>query len=99
MIFVVSTMQVKPDRREAVLAAARVAITETRKEKGCIGYDLHVSITDPNKFVFVERWDDRDCLTAHMGTPHFKAWREVAGPSIDSRRVEIIAPEKVDVMT
>ena len=98
MIYVVATMGVKPEKREAVLAAARIAIAETRKEKGCQSYDLHVSVTDPNTFVFVERWDNRDCLTAHMGMPHFKEWRKVANEAITSRKVEIIAPEKVEVV-
>jgi quinol monooxygenase YgiN len=98
MIYVVATMQVKPEKRDAVLAAAKTAIAETRKETGCQSYDLHVSVTEPNTFVFVERWDNRDRLTAHMGMPHFKEWRKVANEAITGRKVEIIEPAKVDVM-
>lgn len=98
MIYVVATMQVKPEKRDAVLAAAKIAIAETRKETGCQSYDLHVSVTEPDTFVFVERWDNRDCLTAHMGMPHFKEWRKVANEAINGRKVEIIEPGKVDVM-
>lgn len=98
MIYVVATMHIKPEMREQVLAAARIAIAETLKENGCQSYDMHASVTDPNKLVFVERWDNRDCLTSHMNMPHFKEWRKVANEAIVSRKVEIIAPEKVDVL-
>ena len=98
MIYVVATMTIKPETKETVLTAARIAIAETLKEKGCQSYDLHVSVTDPLKLVFVERWDNRDCLTSHMGMPHFKEWRKVANEAIVARKVEIIAPEKVEVV-
>jgi len=98
MIYVVATMHIKPEKREEVLKAARVAIAETRKEKGCQSYDLHISVTEPNTFVFVERWDNRDCLSSHMQMPHFLEWRKVANEAITGRRVEIIAPDKVEVL-
>ncbi|MEZ5850516.1 MAG: putative quinol monooxygenase [Hyphomicrobiaceae bacterium] len=98
MIYVVATMTIKPEKREEVLAAARIVVAETQKETGCQSYDMHVSVTDPNKLVFVERWDDRACLTSHMGMPHFKTWRAVANEAIVARKVEIIAPADVEVM-
>ena len=98
MIYVIATLNVKPEKRDVTIAAAKIAIAETGKEKGCRSYDMHVSVTDPNTFVFVERWDDRDCLSAHMKMPHFLEWRKVAGEALVSRKLEIIAPEKVEVM-
>jgi quinol monooxygenase YgiN len=98
MIYVIATMKIKPEMRAAVLAAAQIAIAETRKEQGCQSYDMLESTTEPNTFTFVERWDDRDRLTAHMGMPHFKEWRKTANEAVISRKIEIIAPEKVDVM-
>ena len=57
MIYVVATTDIKPEHREAYIAGAKKAIAETRKEKGCIYYDCHSSVADPNRFVFVERWE------------------------------------------
>ena len=59
MIYVVATTQVKPDCREAFIQGAKACIAETRKEKGCIAYENHTSINDPNLFVVVERWESR----------------------------------------
>ena len=98
MLFVISTVNLKPGQREACLAAARPCIAGTVKEDGCISYDVHTSVTDPDKIVFVERWESRAHLDAHMRTDHFLAWREQGPQFIASRRVEIITPANVDVL-
>ena len=98
MIYVVATITIHPGAMERLLAAARPAIAETRKEEGCIAYDLHQSMTAPETFVFVERWVSRDALTAHMNAPHFKVWREAATPLIATRKIEVISSELVEVL-
>jgi len=55
VIYVVATLTVKPETRAEFIAAATACIKETRKEPGNIAYDLHESVTDPSKMVFVEQ--------------------------------------------
>lgn len=98
MIYVVATITLHPGMAEALLAAAHPAIAETRKEQGCIAYDLHQSVTAPDTYVFVERWASRDHLSAHMQAPHFKVWRAAAGPCIATRKIEVISSESVEVL-
>src|SRR3979490_1355276 len=64
MIYVVATSQVKPESREAFIKGAKECIAATLKEKGCISYESHTSINDPNLFVVVERWESREDLNA-----------------------------------
>jgi quinol monooxygenase YgiN len=45
----------------------------TRKEKGCICYNLHQSTDDETKFIFYEQWASQAALDEHMQTDHFKA--------------------------
>ena len=66
MIYVIATTQVKPDSREAYIKGARDCIAATRQEKGCLSYESHTSINDPNLFVVVERWESR----ARQGAAH-----------------------------
>ena len=96
MIYVIATLQAKPGSRDALLAGVKSAIEATRKEDGCISYDLCASATDPNQLVFVERWSTREALTAHSKMPHLKSWRDLSGPLLVSRKIEIIAPENVE---
>ena len=96
MIYVVATLNIKPGTKERLLEPARKCIAETRKEKGCISYDLLASITDDDSMVFVERWETREALTAHSKQPHISAWRDASNPHLVSRTIEIVHPEKVE---
>jgi quinol monooxygenase YgiN len=62
VIYVVATLTVKPETRAEFIAAATACIKETRKEPGNIAYDLHESVTDPAKMVFVEQWENAEAL-------------------------------------
>ncbi len=46
-------------------------VEETRKEPGCINYDLHRGLEDSKEFVFYENWESKEALDRHMQTPHF----------------------------
>lgn len=99
MIYVVATASVKPEKREDFVNGARACIAETVKEKGCVLYDLHASATDPTRFVFVEKWETRDDLMAHAKSDHLRAWRKLSADFVAApTKVEIVTPEKVDVM-
>jgi quinol monooxygenase YgiN len=97
MIYVVATAQVKLDKREDFMAGAQPCIAATRAEAGCIAYDLYASATDPATFVFVEKWETREALTAHSKSDHLKAWRKIAGECQSApTKIEIVHPEKVE---
>ena len=72
MIYVVATTQVKPDSRDAFIKGAKECIEATRKEKGCIAYDLNRDLEDPTKFLFYERWQSVDALSTHLNAEHTK---------------------------
>ncbi|HEV2574965.1 putative quinol monooxygenase [Methylocella sp. CPCC 101449] len=95
MIYVISTAHLKPGTQAQAVAAAKPCLAETLKEDGCLSYDLHVSVSDPDKVVFVERWESRDHLAAHTRTPHFLAWRAAAADFVANRTVEVIDPAQV----
>ncbi len=97
MIYVIATTQVKPEGRDAFIKGHKECIAETRKEKGCISYEGHTSIHDPNLYVVVERWETREDLNAHGKAPHMKVWREYGAPYRASPTViEIISDGKIE---
>ena len=69
-ITVVATFQAKPGRENELRAALIGLLAPTRKEAGCISYDLHSPPEDPAKFLFYENWTGKAALDAHMQTPH-----------------------------
>lgn len=96
MIYVVATLTIKPGSLEALRAPAAACVAETRKEKGCISYELFASLDDPEKLVFVERWESREDLTAHSEQPHLVEWRDASAPHLVERRIEIVHPERIE---
>lgn len=98
MIYVVATLTVKPEMRAEMIEGAKACIAETRKEPGNIAYDMHESVTDPARMVFVEQWENAEALGPHRKTDHMKAFGQIAAKCLAAPpKIEIITPEKVDV--
>ena len=72
-VTVVATFQARPGKEAELRAALLGLIAPTRKEAGCLNYDLHQAPDDPAKFLFHENWTTKAALDAHMQTPHLKA--------------------------
>jgi quinol monooxygenase YgiN len=70
-----------------VEAELRALVGPTRKEEGCITYDLHRSIEPPNGFLLHEVWASREAHTAHTNTPHFLRWNARKDPLLASREM------------
>lgn len=98
MIYLVARIHIKPGALEAFAAIAQPCIEATRREPGCVHYDLHASITDPETVVFVEQWESREALDAHFRTPHLAAFRKASREHVVTSRVEVIHPEHVEVL-
>jgi quinol monooxygenase YgiN len=76
---VVAEMVAKPGK-EAELERQLLALIEpTRKEEGCVQYDLHRSTDEPGRFVFYENWKSRELLDRHLQSPHMQAFGRAAG--------------------
>lgn len=52
-----------------------VALLEpTRREEGCINFDLHQAVDDPGLFLVYENWMGEDDLARHFEMPYLRAW-------------------------
>jgi quinol monooxygenase YgiN len=96
-VLVIARAQIRPETRAKFLAAARECIALTRREHGCLAYDMHESVTQPGHFVFVESWEQRKHVDLHMQQPHLRAFLIAAGACVESAPViEVIEPRSVD---
>jgi quinol monooxygenase YgiN len=55
-------------------AELRAMVSPSRKEEGCLRYDLHRSIDTPGALLLHEVWASREAHTEHTHTPHFLRW-------------------------
>lgn len=94
-IRVVALFNAKPNKIDELKATLKGFIEPTRKEEGCIFYELQQNKENPLDFVFVEEWKDELTLARHLESPHIRE----AGPKIgdlvtsppDIRRYRLIA--------
>jgi quinol monooxygenase YgiN len=68
-------------------AELRALIGPTRKEEGCLRYDLHRSVEGPGAFLLHEIWETREHHTSHTKTDHFLRWNARKDALLASREV------------
>ena len=44
----------------------------SRAEPGCLQFDAHQGIDNPDEFALVERYESQAAFTVHRRTPHFR---------------------------
>lgn len=71
-LHVVATIPAKSGSENTVRAALTTLVEESRKEDGCVSYDLYESTSAPGTFVVVEVWTDQHALDTHMKSPHMR---------------------------
>ena len=72
-VVLTATVKARSGQEEAVKEALLSLVEPTRKEPGCLLYNLHQSKTDPTVFLFYEQWASQEALDAHGKTPHMRA--------------------------
>lgn len=72
-VVVVGSFKIKPGKEEEALEAFKALVEPTHREEGCILYALHRGVDDPGRLTFIERWESRELLDAHLGSDHVSA--------------------------
>lgn len=72
LLTVIAHMRAAPGKRDELRAALEALVEPTSKEQGCVNYDLHQGIEDPDRFFFYENWESDADLDAHLDAPHLR---------------------------
>ena len=75
-ITIVVKIKAKEEFAQKVKQEMIALAKQTRKEQGCINYDLHQAEEDNNLFIFYENWKSQKDLDGHMQKPYLKAFLE-----------------------
>jgi quinol monooxygenase YgiN len=78
-----------PGREEDLGRELRALVEPTRKEPGCLAYELHSDPEDPTKFMFFEKFASQAALDTHVAAPHFKKFLDyrAKGDPVESATV------------
>lgn len=87
----------KPEHVQDVEREMVGMVAASRKEEGCLVYDLLKDEQDGQvRFHVQERYRDMDAVRAHQGSEHYKAYRAKAGDWFASAP-QVIVLKDVDV--
>ena len=77
-VHVIAIFYAEMGKEDEMEVALRELIEPTRRETGCIRYDLLRSFpgVSPVELVFVEEWASVEALDAHGRMPHLQGLRE-----------------------
>jgi quinol monooxygenase YgiN len=62
---------VQPSLLPRALDVYAELVDATRREPGCLSYELLQRLDDPTRLLLVEEWSSQDDLDAHTHTEHF----------------------------
>jgi quinol monooxygenase YgiN len=83
---VLAVTWVAKNGREAEVAELFSKLTaESRKEPGCVTYQVHRHRTEPRRFFIYEQYKDDAALEAHRVAPHFLQHAKKDLPKIADR--------------
>ena len=69
MIIVIGVIVVKEACVDEALKLSQQHVNRSRKEIGCIAHGVHIDSENPQRLVFLEKWQDRASLTKHFEEP------------------------------
>ena len=81
----------RPGQEPLLEAELRALVGPTRREEGCITYDLHRGSGAPGAYLLHEVWASREHHRLHTLTPHFIRW--------DARKDALLASRDVTFWT
>lgn len=77
-VAVFGTLRFPPERMPEVRPHLRQLVEATRRNDGCIAYDVAEDLFDPGLVRFSELWPDQESLQRHLRAPHIEPWRVMA---------------------
>jgi quinol monooxygenase YgiN len=98
MINVIATITVKAGRRFEFIELFKNNVPAVLAEEGCIEYfpavdtptDIDAQATSASTVTVIEKWQDIDCLKAHLEAPHMVTFRERVANLVDDVSLRIL---------
>ena len=101
MIHVIATIEVRPGRRDALLAEFHRNMPTVHAEAGCIEYgptvdfDSGLMMQSPLResiVVILEKWESLAALHAHTKAPHMAKYREAVKDLVVRVELQVLEP-------
>ncbi len=85
MVVLAVTWVARVGREPEVVELFTKLTAESRKEPGCVMYQVHRHRTEPRRFFIYEQYKDDAALEAHRSAPHFLQYAKKELPEVADR--------------
>ncbi len=85
MLTVIGVLKAKEGKEKDMEEALKRFVPLVAHEEGTLRYVLHRAKKDPTKFLFYERYKDKEALASHGSTSHVKELFATIGPFIEGK--------------
>jgi len=76
---VIAQLKAKPGKEAEVRKELISLVDPSRRDAGCLNYDLHQAVDNPALFMFHENWVGKAHLDQHLQKPDLKATLDRVG--------------------
>ena len=91
---VVARLKARPDKAGELRELLIGLLEPTRKESGCVEYEMLENRADPTEFAFVEEWINEAALNEHFRTEHIlnalQKFPSLLAEALDVRRYDLV---------
>ena len=71
---IIAHIEAKEGALELVKKEVLALVEPTKKEQGCLRYELNQDHVNQNLFIFVEEWESQELWQKHMDNKHLQAF-------------------------
>ncbi|MBO5254192.1 MAG: antibiotic biosynthesis monooxygenase [Opitutales bacterium] len=75
-VIVLASLRIKEDFCDEFIENAKIVVEATRKEVGCVRYELIRDVFAPDVFRFIEEYVDDKAFALHRSMPYMTPFRE-----------------------
>ncbi|WP_392562306.1 putative quinol monooxygenase [Orbus sturtevantii] len=87
---IVAILTIKPEFSRDFQIEFKKVVAASRKEPGCIQYDLNQDTKDSHTYIFTESWQSAQAIDEHNTTSHYKKFAEFADGKVAKKIVHIM---------
>lgn len=83
MLTVIAVLKAKEGKEKELENALAGIVSKVEAEQGTLAYALHRAKREPGKFLFYEKYKDKEALNVHSSTTYFMEFFGTIGPLLD----------------
>ena len=84
---IIAHIEAKEGKLDFLKKQVLALVEPTKKEQGCLRYELNQDLENSNLFIFVEEWENHELWSKHMDNTHLQAFVKATNGALEKLEV------------